>query len=415
MRQFSSIRTLRRLFSYRDYRRFAIGNSISVIGTWMQRVTVGWLTWELTGSGTWLGLMAFADLFPTLLVGIVAGAAADRWPLMPLLRISQFLGFLQASAMALLYVLGLLDAVLLFAFTIAMGTVAAFAQPARMTVVFAMVPRADFGPAVATNSLSFNLARFVGPALSGLLIATAGMTWAFIANALSYLVFVWALFRIDPAFPERRRRGTGMLADIVEGFIYAVRRPGIWVILAITISMGLGSRPVIELLPGFAAAVFGSDASGLAALTSAVGIGAVVGGTWMVGRAGSANLTRGYLTTALIAGCVVVAFALAPSIHIAAPLAALLGFVAIATGIAGQTLMQLSAEEHVRGRMMSLFALLQRGVPAMAALALGALSEVIGFRIAAICTALVLIGVAATLLAVSGRFAGLLDNGGKEG
>lgn len=409
MSPLGNLRILGRLMRHRDYRVYSITNGLSLIGTWMQRVSIGWLTWELTGSGAWLGLMAFADLFPTLIVGAFAGAAADRWRILPLMRVTQCLGMAQAAVLAILHMLGLLDIWMLFGLAVLQGAFAAFGQPARLTVVSSLVPRADIGAAVAMNALIFNLARFIGPACAGIIIAAGGVGWAYVANALSYLPFVWALFVITPPPMRRARPTTSFLSDIAEGFVHAAGRPGIRAVMLMTVGVGLFGRPVVELLPGFASGIFSAGAGGLAALTSAVGVGSMLGGAWMVGRASAPHLARAYFAIVVAAGIAVIVFAASPTFYIALPMAGVVGFCLISAGIAGQTLVQLSAEEAVRGRLLSIFGLLQKGMPALGALAVGTASELAGLRLSVASAAVLLSAFGATLLIFGRRAAALLD------
>jgi len=401
----SLIGNFRRLFGYADYRRYTVGNAISLIGTWMQRVAVGWLTWKLTGSGAWLGLIAFADLFPVIIIGPIAGAIADRRDLLKLLRVTQALGFLQAVLLAGLHAMGLLTMPVLLAGTLALGIIAAFAQPARLAIISAMVPRADLGAAVAMNAVVFNLARFLGPALAGVLIATVDVTGAFAANAVSYLAFVLALMRMTAISRAAAPRHGGLASDVAEGLAHVMRRPGLRTIMLVTIAMGLGARPVVELLPGFASGVFGGDATALAALTSAVGVGAIVGGGWMLGRGSAPGLARTFLLCATGSACAVLLFAMTGSLLAAVPVAAIMGFAMVCTGISAQTLLQLAADDGVKGRILSIYGLLQRGCPAIGALAMGVLSEWTGLRLAAAAGGAFLLAFALALLANAGRTA----------
>ena len=390
--------TLMRLMTYRPYRAYTIGNSASLIGTWMQRVTVGWLAWELTGSSAWVGAIGFADLFPTILIGLFAGAAADRMDIIWLLRITQVLGFAHAALMVVLHLLGLLTIWPLLLITLSLGAVTGFVQPARLSIVSSFVPRADIGSAVAMNALAFNLARFVGPACAGLLIAVAGVGWAFGANALSYLVFVAAI-RDMPSVPSAARPGRrSVLGDISEGLAYAGRSRGVLAVLSITVAMALGARPAVELLPAFAGGVLGLGASGLAALTSAVGIGALFGGTWMVGRAAASGLPRLCALMASASAGSVLLLCLVDSLWLALPILTAMGAAMVCTGISSQVLIQLSVAERVRGRVLSLWGLLQRGVPALSALAVGAAGELAGLRLALAAAAALLLGAALVML-----------------
>src|SRR5258708_4030902 len=178
---------------------YSAGSGVSLIGMWMQRIAIGWLTWQLTESGFWLGVIAFADFFPVILVGPIAGAVADRWDRLKVVKISQTISLLQAMALFALTVSGHINIGLLVTLTAFQGFIVAFNQPARLALVPSLVPEADLASAVAINSVVFNLARFVGPMFAGLAIVWSGVAAAFAANALSYVVFFVALARLRVA------------------------------------------------------------------------------------------------------------------------------------------------------------------------------------------------------------------------
>ena len=183
------VRTLRNP----SYGPYVAGNSLSLVGLWVQRVAIGWLTWELTGSAAWLGIVSLADLAPALLVGPFAGAYADRADRLRIVRIAQTLAMLQALALAALTAASLMRIELLVALVLANGIVVGINQPARLSLVSSLVPRADLPTAVAINSIVFNLARFIGPALAGVLIVQSGPAAAFAFNALSFVCFLVVL------------------------------------------------------------------------------------------------------------------------------------------------------------------------------------------------------------------------------
>ena len=161
-----------------NYGTYAAGNSVSLIGTWIQRIAVGWLAWELTGSGAWLGAVAFADLFPAVFIGPFGGAVADRLSRLRIITISQALAMVQAVALFWLTFSGAVTIEWLFALVLVNGFVMGFNQPSRLALVPSLVPREDLSTAVAINAIVFNLARFIGPAVAGLLIVSWGVAAA---------------------------------------------------------------------------------------------------------------------------------------------------------------------------------------------------------------------------------------------
>ena len=360
---------------------YSAGSGISLVGMWMQRIAIGWLTWQLTESGFWLGVIAFADFFPVILVGPIAGAAADRWDRLKVVKISQTISLLQAVALFALTVSGHITIGLLVALTAFQGFIVAFNQPARLALVPSLVPEADLASAVAINSVVFNLARFVGPMLAGLAIVWSGVSAAFAANAISYIPFLLALayIRIAPAsFATARRRSFG--ADLREGVRYTATHPGIAALLVLLIAIGIGGRPLNELLPGFAADVFRAGAGGLAIMASTIGGGAILGGIWLGHRAHSSGLIRIVLGSSLVGALAAMAVVATDRLWAALPALFIFGFSMSAAGISIQTLIQLASARNMRGRVMGLYGLIFRGAPALGALAAGVASSHVGLR-----------------------------------
>lgn len=395
-----SARGLSAMFSVLRQRNFAIytsGSTVSLIGTWMQRVTVGWLCWELTGSGAWLGLLAFADMFPSVIVGPLAGAAADRWDRLRIARISQMLGLLQATFLFVALVAGFLTIELLFAVVLFHGVVEAFNQPSRLALIHSLVGRERLGAAVAINSIAFNLARFVGPAIAGVLIATVGVAWAFALNAMTFGAFALALAAVSLVRDDALAPRSGFLREIVDGFAYSVRHPGIGPILMLMIAAGVGGRAVVELLPGFAADVFGAGPIGLAALTSSVAVGAILGGFVVGVRQSYTGLTRTVIVSVFGIALAVAAFTVTDTLYLGAAALAVAGFFMVTTGVGSQTLVQLAVDGSMRGRVLSLHGLIFRGGPALGALLMGVSSEFAGLRLP--------VAVGAAILAICAFFA----------
>ncbi|MDX1540327.1 MAG: MFS transporter [Geminicoccaceae bacterium] len=374
------LQAIPRTLGHRNFRAYIAGNSVSLVGTWMQRIGVGWLAWELTGSATVLGLVAFADLFPAVVIGPLGGALADRGDRRRMMFVAQSLNMAQALVLFVLTASGLITIELLVALVLFSGIVIGFNQPARLALVPSLVPRADLGTAVAINAIVFNGARFIGPALAGLLIVQVGIASVFLGNALSFLAFLFALTRLElPAPPVGRKGVSTVLAEIGDGIRYAARHPGIGPLLLLHLVLALGVRPFVELLPGFASEVFEGGAGVLAVLSSTIGIGAIAGGLWLAQL--RPPITGVVLAAAVALSLVVLAFALAPAYPLAVALVGLAGAGMLIAGAGAQTVVQTAVEEGMRGRVMSLYGLILRGGPALGALAMGAAADLVGLRI----------------------------------
>jgi MFS family permease len=369
-----------RAFANRNYAIYAAGNAVSLVGTWVQRVAVGWFAWELTHSGFWLGAVAFADLFPVVVVGPLAGVLADRIQRWKLVLACQIAALAQAGLLFVLAALGAIGVEGLVLLTFALGFIVGVHQPARLSFVPSLVPARDLATAVAISSVIFNLARFVGPAISGLVIVGFGIAPAFLLNALSYLAAIAALLalRLGPERPAERRAAGGVVREAHAGIRYAFRHPAIARLLSLSLAVSLFARPLLELLPAFADAAFAMGAGGLAALTSAAGLGALAAGLWLAQRGAVAGLSRIALASAFVSGLAAALFAAVPSFALALPAAAAAGFGMVASGISVQTLIQSCVEDAMRGRVLSLWGLIFRGAPALGAFAMGWLSGYVG-------------------------------------
>lgn len=365
-----------------NYGIYSLGNSVSLTGMWMERIATGWLTWQLTESGFWLGVVAFAEFFPVVLIGPIAGAAADRWDRLRVVKVSQAIMLVQATVLCVLTATGHITIGWLVALTAIHGIIAAFNQPARLALVPSLVPHADVGTAVAVNSVMFNLARFIGPIFAGLAIVWSGVALAFGANALTYVVFLVALtrVRIAPEEAPNPPAARSFIADLRDGISYTATHPGIGALFVLLIVFGVGGRPLTELLPGLADDVYRAGAGGLSILASAIGAGAILSGLWLGNRAHSSNLMAVTLANALGSAIAAIAAVATDRLWLAVPAVIVYGFCISATGIASQTLVQLASDRNMRGRVMGLYGLIFRGGPAIGALAAGLISVQLGLR-----------------------------------
>jgi len=394
---------------------YSAGSAISLIGMWMQRIAIGWLTWELTGSGFWLGVVAFADFFPVILIGPLAGAAADRWDRLKVVMTSQAIGLLQATALFVLTVSSHINIGLLVALTAFQGFVVAFNQPARLALVPSLVPQNDLASAVAINSIVFNLARFIGPMLAGLAIVWSGVAAAFAVNAISYIPFLLALarIRIAPArLTSAARRSIGF--DLKEGIRYTATHPGIAALLVLMIALGVGGRPLNELLPGFADDVFRSGAGGLAIMASTIAAGAILGGVWLGHRAHASGLIRVALGSSLAGALAATVVVATDNLWVALPALFIFGSAMATSGIAIQTLIQLASAPDMRGRVMGLYGLIFRGAPALGALGAGILSAYVGLRWTVFFGALLVVAIWLWFFLVRKRIAAALETQGSN-
>jgi predicted MFS family arabinose efflux permease len=371
-----------RAFAHRNYLVYVSGNSISLIGWWLERVAVGWLTWTLTHSGAWLGLISLADFLPVLFLAPFAGVLADRRDRVWTIRLTQWIGCVQASLLAILVVSDAMTIEVLFALVLMLGIASGVAQPSRLALIPTLVDRESLASALAINSVIFNLARFIGPALAGIVIAEIGIAAAFAANAVSYIAFQISLLNLRGLPPQLAVGRQNVLRSSVEALSYACRHPGIGPMLLLFVVTTIGTRGFIELFPGFADRVFGRGPQGLAMLTSTVGLGAICGASWMVLRSSITGLGNVVLVCTLIMSLVILAFTATDAFYLALPCVFVAGAMMTITGTGAQTLIQAAVDARMSGRIMALYGMIFRAGPAVGAVLMGTLSEYIGLRLA---------------------------------
>jgi MFS family permease len=374
--------TFVQVMAHRNYLYYSIGDGVSLIGNWTQRVAIAWLTWELTHSGLWLGIVAFAELFPAVVFSPIGGVIADRGDPKRISMTTQCWASLLSMALFLLTWTGWMDIYLLATLSAVRGALAAVNQPARMSLVPSLIPRADLPVALAINSVLFNLARFVGPAIAGAVIVAGGVAAAFAINAATYLVLIWALWMIHVPPQTREHKGPrGFFSQITAGYSYVSAHPGIGPLLLIFAAATVLVRPITELLPSFADGIYGRGAQGLAWMTSAVGLGAMLGGASMIRRSDTAKLVKAAVGSLMLLSASTLAFALVPSFWVGLLLLFAFGMTTSSSGIGTQTLTQSAVDDDMRGRVMSLYGVIFRGGPAVGALLMGGLSEHLGIQI----------------------------------
>jgi MFS family permease len=370
-----------RIWSHPNYAIFAGGMTPYLLAVWMQRLGVGWLAWELSHSTVWLGVIAAADLAPMLVLAPFAGAVTDRGDPLRQLKASHALILVQAIAVASLTLAGLMRIELLFGLALMQGFLQPFSISARHAIVPATVPRPYFPTAVALDSAMFQTSRFIGPAIAGILIPTAGVGGTFVVHSVGAALFLTALFYLDLPKPERKARDRpDILRDVRESFAYVRGHAGIWPVFVLLSVVSVLIRPLQDMLPGFSGAVFHAGAPGLAWLTSSMGIGALVSATWIAVRGHTAGLTRNFIVGCLALAVSVLGFVATANLWVALPFAALSGYALNTMSTGTQALVQTAVADHMRGRVMSLYTLIFRGTPAVGTLAIGFLAETFGLR-----------------------------------
>ncbi len=364
-----------------DYRYYWIGQSVATVGRWMYRMAVGWLTWELTKSTSWLGVIAFADAAPVVVFTIFAGAIADRIGYFRVMRTSQIISGCNCALFGLLTLTGHITIELVLILTLLGGSFEAVTYPARMAAVNTLVPRRDLSSAIALGSTTFNGARIVGPALAGGLILWIGIGGVIAVGAATYFWFAFVLLTLRA--PEHKREAKAkfdLFGDIAQGVRYTARDPGIRFLMVLMGLTGLLIRPYIDLLPGYASSIFGTGPEGLSVLLSSIGIGAMCAGIILARRGTMSGLTRFVSFTMLGMGAAQIAFLAAGGLWVAAPFLVLSGFFMLGGSVSSQTLIQNAVESRMRARVMSLFVVISWGIPSLGSMTMGWIASFAGLR-----------------------------------
>ena len=363
------------------YRLYSLTNFASIMGIWQQRVAMGWLAWDLTHSGFWLGMLVTAEAVPLIVLVAVAGAVVDRVDRLKLLRVLQITQVALAALLAALTVAGMINIYLLTLLSFCYGLVQSFHLPARMTMAPNLVPKDDLTPAIGLNSALFNISRFFGPMIAGVVIAQFGAGAAFATAVFGMLAFSIGLHFVELNRHEQtggKRKGLG--SDILEGVTYVLRHTSIGPLLLLIMVSAIFSRSFLELFPGFADEVFDQGAEGLGILFSAVGGGGIVGAFWLANYGKTEGLMKVSLVTLFITAIALILFASTTVFWFALICAASAGLTMAITANASQVLIQNTVDGAFRGRVMSLYGLTYRAGPSVGALLLGSASTLVGFQ-----------------------------------
>ncbi len=371
-----------RVWRHRDYALFMSGIGPHYVTGWMQRFTVGYLAWELSHSPAWLGAVAAADLAPMILIAPFAGAIVDRWDPIKQIKLALTAVQIHAIVLAALALSGLMTIELLFAITLVNGILMPIYNAARTTIVPACVPRSDFPSAISLDSSFFHGSRFVGPLLAALMIREWSVGAALVAHAVGVAFFIFQVWRMRVTPPVRAQPQSNLLQDVTASLGYIRRHRGIFPLFMLMTIASIAARPLQDFLPGFNGAVYMGGADGLAWLTAGMGIGAMIGATWIAMRGHTRNMVYIVVLSTMGLALSMLGFVSTRSLLMASVFGGFSGFTltVMATGISA--LVQLAVADHVRGRVMSLFAMIYRGVPAIGALAIGFAAEVVGLRTA---------------------------------
>ncbi|HEX3928584.1 MAG TPA: MFS transporter [Gemmatimonadales bacterium] len=364
-----------RALRHADFQRFLAGQGISLVGTWMQSIALGWLVLELTNSAFAVGLTTTLGTLPILALTLYGGVVADRVDRRRFIMLLQSVMLLEAAALAYLTLSHHVTVMWVWALTLLFGTATAFEVPARQSFLVELVPPEDLISAAAINSTTYNLARVIGPAIAGVVVAVAGAGAAFAGNALSYIAVLIGLARIEKRHVPRE---VNERQAILTGVRFIRSRPVLeamsWQMVLLTVF----SASFIPMMPVYAREAVHVGARGFGALTSAIGVGASIGAI-CVGALG--NRVSRARTAAVAGGALalgVMLLGVTTSATVALGLLACIGAAMAGQGIVTATALQLAAPSELRGRVMAVYSFVVLGLAPIGAFQAGWLAEHLG-------------------------------------
>jgi len=367
-----------RSLKYRNYRLFFFGQSISLIGTWMQRVAMSWLVYRLSDSAVILGIVAFAGQIPTFLITPFGGVAADRYNRRRLLLATQILAMIQAVVLAMLVLTGVIATWHLIILSIALGIIDAFDMPTRQSFVIQMIDnRDDLGNAIALNSSMVNVARLLGPSIAGLIIATVGEGFCFSINAASYLVVITTLLMM-PVIQQKNSSKATVWQQLRSGFSYALGFAPIKYLLALLALLSLAGMPYMVLMPIFAKDILHGGSCTFGFLMAASGVGALMGAIYLARRKTVLGLGKVIVISSSLFGIGLIGFSLSTVTWFSMLCLLLAGLGMILQLASSNTVLQTMVEDDMRGRVMSLYAMAFVGAVPFGSLIAGYLASRIG-------------------------------------
>jgi MFS family permease len=381
-----------RLIGDRNFGPYFVGNAASASGTWFQNLAASLLVYRLTHHSAFLlGVLNFGNFVPVLLLAPWAGSAADRYDRRRLLLVTQFVSAALSGALAALAWGGLARVWVVILFALALGTMSAFSAPASMALIGNLVPREQLASAVALNSMTFNLARAIGPVLAAVSVRTLGIPASFAINSASYLLLVLGVLVVRTTERAHASRAETRLRESLR----LVRaQPELLAFLLIVTAVGFGSDPVNTEAPAFARA-FGRPDSEAGFVIGAFGAGAVLAAFLLAGRV--AGTRRRMVLTLLLLGGGMIAFSLEHWLPLGFALLAVAGFGYLASNTSATSRLQLEVAEHQRGRIMALWSVAFLGLRPLASLADGAIAGGLGVRAAGVVLALPALAGAASI------------------
>jgi predicted MFS family arabinose efflux permease len=353
-RTFSALR-------YRDFRLLWIGAFLSTTGTWMQTIAQGWLVLDMTGSPFLLGVDGFLATGPMIIFSLFGGVIADRVERRKIMLLSQYLQMTFALILATLIWAGNVKVWHIFLLSFLTGSAQSFSGPAYISLLPLLVKREDVPNAIAMNSMQFNLARVIGPIFAGAALVAWGPAICFTVNGFSFLAVIVALLMIRSPGPKTPDESKGLFDDMKEGFRFVTSRPKLQKLTFLAFAGTFLGMPIITFLPVVAKSIFGLQANGYAWMMTTYGVGSVTGALLIAATAHAARKGKLALALQLLFACLLIGFAFSRSLPLSLVIAYFAGVCIVGVIALYSSLVQLTASDDMRGRVMSIFMLAFRG------------------------------------------------------
>lgn len=375
-----SLNPFHALQANRNFRLFWLGQTTSLIGTWMQTVAQSWLALELTNSAFLVGVVSAAGSFPILLLSLYGGVVADRYNKLRIVTICQALLLLEAGLIWWFTWSGRITINSLLLLVTMSGIVSAFEIPARQSLLIELVAREDLVDAIALNSGGFNLARIVGPSIAAVVLARAGMSWCFGLNAISYFAVLLSLSRIKlPPWSPKQSLVTPF-EGLKEGLRYMRGSRAVSGLIGVIAVYSVFGFMYLTMMPVFAREVLHTGASGYGLLLTFVGAGALTGALSLAALGGRIRRGRLFALSAYAFAALTIAFALAKIVMLAAALLLLLGLTMLVNGALANGMLQSVVPDELRGRVMATYVFVYVGFTPIGSFIAGTASHFIGVR-----------------------------------
>ena len=368
-----------RSLKYRNYRLYFYGQSISLIGTWIQRITTPWLVYHLTNSAFLLGLVGFAGQIPTFLIAPFAGVFTDRWNRYHLLIVTQIAAMIQAFLLAFLYLNGSIEVWHIVVLSVLLGIVNAFDVPVRQSFVIEMVEKKeDLGNAIALNSSMVNGARLFGPSIAGMLIAFTGEGVCFLLNGVSYLFVIASLLAMKISPRKVAPREKKVVHELKEGFKYTFGFAPIRYLILLLALVSLVGMPYTVLMPVFAKEILHGGSHTFGFLMGASGMGALLGALFLASRRNVLGLDKVIPLAAATFGAGLIAFSFSRFFALSMALMVFVGLGMMLQMASTNTILQTIVDDDKRGRVMSFYTMAFMGTAPFGSFIAGSLATKIG-------------------------------------